>query len=66
MPVLKQIIRSLSPFLEIHVPELTPPTRPVPEPLPEAALRHNYDPAGPQFAPMWRDPESAVMARRIT
>jgi hypothetical protein len=55
--MLRYILRSLSPSTQIGTPELAPP-RLHPKPLPEAALRHGYNPTSPLFGPMWRDPET--------
>ncbi len=79
--MLKWFLESLACFVEtgeseperapppapLHQPfGLAEPLAPLPGPLPAAAMRLNYDPSGPQFGPMWRDPESAARAARIT
>ncbi len=57
--MLKRMLQSLSSTAEIGFPEVPPP-RPQPKPLPEAALRHAYEPTTPlrgsTIGPMWRDP----------
>ncbi len=59
--MLKRMLLALSPA-ETGSPE-SPSPRPQPKPLPEAALRHAYQPTTPlrgsTIGPMWRNPETA-------
>jgi hypothetical protein len=54
--MLKRMLQALSPSARIGFPEL-PPLRPPPKPLPEAAVRHRYEPTTPlrgsTIGPMW-------------
>ena len=66
--MLKRMIQSLSLAPEADRRPADRPARPQPKPLPEAALRHAYQPTTPlrgsTIGPMWRDPEAGRAAPR--
>ena len=61
--MLKRMMRALSRAPEADRPVAPRSPRPHPKPLPEAALRHAYQPTTPlrgsTIGPMWRDSEAA-------
>jgi hypothetical protein len=66
--MLKRMIQSLSLAPEADRRVEARSARPPLKPLPEAALRHAYQPTTPlrgsTIGPMWRDPEAARAAPR--